>query len=87
MPRHKRLSKGLRLAIKAASKLHVKMSGKRALAKGLGIKEASINNWQTVPRARIMAVERLTGVPKEILAPDLYAVEATKPFRWRKIKN
>ena len=68
----KRISKGLRLAIKAASKHHVGMSGKRALARGLGIEEQSINNWKRVPRNRIMAVERLTGVPKEILAPDIF---------------
>ena len=70
--RTKRLSKGLRLAIASAAKLHAGMSGKRALAHSLGIKEQSLNYWKTVPRRHIMAVERLTGVPKEILAPDLF---------------
>jgi DNA-binding transcriptional regulator YdaS (Cro superfamily) len=72
--RHKRISKGLRLAIKAATKLYVDCpkNGKRALARGLGIREQAINNWKRVPRNRIMAVERLTGVPKEILAPDIF---------------
>ena len=63
--RYKRISKGLRLAIKRAGSVG-------QLARLLGIQAQSINNWKRVPRHRIMAVEAATGVPKELLAPDLF---------------
>ena len=77
MARHKRIAKGVRLAIAAAG-------GKKILAAKLGIREQSLNNWKRVPRERIMQVEEITGVSRELLAPDLFkrAVER-KPFGWR----
>ena len=70
MPKPK--SRGLRKAINAAKGIGPTESGKRNLALGLGITEQSINFWNKVPRKRIVAVEKLTGVPREELAPDLY---------------
>ena len=70
MPKPK--SRGLRKAIKAAIKLGPTPNGKRNLAIGLGINEQAINFWSKVPRKRIVAVEKLTGVSREELAPDLY---------------
>ena len=66
----------------------IKAIGLKALAAGLGIREQSINNWRRVPRGRIMQVERLTGVSRELLAPDLYAPQKrARPFRWRKLSR
>ena len=56
---------GLTKAIKAAG-------GLSALARGLGITAQSIVKWRRVPRKRILQIERLTLVPREQLAPDLY---------------
>ena len=67
-----RKSRGLRKAIKAAEGLDPSHSGKFNLARGLGITEQSINYWTKIPRKRIVAIEKLTGVPREELAPDLY---------------
>ena len=46
--------------------------GKSALARLLGITPQALNKWRRVPRKRILQIERLTGVPREKLAPDLY---------------
>lgn len=66
------MTRGLRKAIKASIALGPTGSGKRNLALALGITEQSINYWNKVPRKRIIAIERLTGVSREELAPDLY---------------
>jgi DNA-binding transcriptional regulator YdaS (Cro superfamily) len=65
-------SRGLRKAIKASISLGPTTSGKRNLAIALGIAEQSINGWHKIPRMRIIAIERITGVSREDLAPDLY---------------
>jgi DNA-binding transcriptional regulator YdaS (Cro superfamily) len=57
--------KGARLAVNAAG-------GIRPLARRLGISMAAVWKWTRVPAARIVEVERVTGVPREKLRPDLY---------------
>ena len=61
----KNFSKGVQAAIKGAG-------GKKNLATGLEITVQSIDKWQRVPRKRIVVIERLFGVPREKLAPELY---------------
>ena len=78
MGRHKRIQGALRKALKAAG-------GRKALAKALGIREQSINNWRRVPRGRILDVERISGVSRVELAPDLY-VPKRQP-RYLRIKT
>lgn len=56
---------GLRAALRQAGSL-------TGLARGLGIKPQSIIKWQRVPAERCLDVERLTGVPREVLRPDIY---------------
>jgi TorA maturation chaperone TorD len=56
---------GLRLAIEAAG-------GIGALARGLGIKQPSVSTWHRVPADRVLAVEAVTGIRREVLRPDLY---------------
>lgn len=43
-----------------------------ALAAGLGIHPSAISQWQRVPAERVLDVERLAGVPRHELRPDLY---------------
>lgn len=43
-----------------------------ALAEGLGITSQALSQWNRVPPARVLDVERITGVSKEELRPDLY---------------
>ena len=62
----KTIPDGLRRAAKAY--------GDRAkLARALKITPQAIGQWKTVPRRHIAKIERLTGVPRHLLAPDLYA--------------
>jgi hypothetical protein len=60
--------KGLRLAIEAAGSM-----GK--LGRKLGISAQAIQQWRQVPADRIVAVEEVTGVPRERLRPDLFRRE------------
>jgi len=68
----RRRSKAVRLAIQAAGKLPGPGNPKKKLAAAIGVAEQSINKWTRIPRPRIMAVHRATGLPLEVLAPDLY---------------
>jgi DNA-binding transcriptional regulator YdaS (Cro superfamily) len=43
------------------------------LAKSLGITHGAVNQWRRVPAERVVEVERITGIPREKLRPDLYA--------------
>lgn len=64
---------GLETAVKA-------VGGVGALARGLGISQPSVSNWQKVPAERVLAVESLSGVSRHVLRPDLYPGEA-RPAR------
>lgn len=61
---------GLEAAIEAAG-------GLRALARLLGISHQAILRWQRdkVPADRILDIERVTGVDRERLRPDLYRID------------
>jgi TorA maturation chaperone TorD len=56
---------GLKRAIQAAG-------GITELAKRIGISQPSVSNWSRVPAGRVLAVESVTGVSRQILRPDLY---------------
>jgi DNA-binding transcriptional regulator YdaS (Cro superfamily) len=58
----------LRRAIEAAG-------GLAKLAEPLGITVQAISQWDEVPPLRVLAVERVSGVPRSELRPDLYPVE------------
>lgn len=46
------------------------------LSLALGLSRAAVSNWKRIPAERVLEVERLTGVPRGMLRPDLYPVEA-----------
>jgi len=56
---------GLKAAIKAAG-------GTEALARALGINPSAVAQWERVPAERIVQIERLANVPRNVLRPDLY---------------
>ena len=55
----------LKRAIEAAG-------GPTKLGRQLGISGAAVVMWGRLPATRVLEVERITGVPKELLRPDLY---------------
>ena len=48
------------------------VGGLAGLAVPLGISIQAISQWAEVPPLRVLAVERLSGVPRHELRPDLY---------------
>jgi hypothetical protein len=82
----KTTSPGLRAAVTA-------IGSERKLAAALGINQQAVQQWREVPLRRLLDVERVTGVAREILRPDLYrtgevetdpniAIPATGPAGW-----
>ena len=49
-----------------------KVGGVVALSKAIGLSRTAVSQWTRVPAERIAAVERITGVPRHQLRPDLY---------------
>lgn len=49
--------------------------GAKTLAAHLGIKRQAVVNWLMVPPLRCPKVEQVTGIPREVLRPDIYANE------------
>lgn len=42
------------------------------LARGLGITPQALSQWSRVPPLRVLDVERITGISRHELRPDLY---------------
>lgn len=52
------------------------VGNKSELARRLGVKVQSIQQWTRIPAERVLDVERVTGIPREELRPDLYRAAA-----------
>lgn len=63
MPRHP----GLAAAIQVAG-------GVGRLAEMLGLSQPTISIWKRIPPHRVIEVERLTGISRRVLRPDLFDV-------------
>lgn len=63
------------------------------LAPRLRLSQSSISMWQRVPAERAHEIERLTGIPRHLLRPDLWTPpwregpEAAIPHRRPRIKK
>lgn len=53
-----------------------KVGGLAGLATPLGVSIQAISQWDEVPPLRVIAVEKISGVPRSELRPDLYPAEA-----------
>ena len=49
-----------------------KVGGMAQLAEKLGIARQAIYQWSRIPAERVVEVERITGVPRVELRPDLF---------------
>ena len=49
-----------------------KAGGMRPLARAIGIAHQAIAMWTYIPIKRLLDVERVTGIPREILRPDIF---------------
>lgn len=48
------------------------------LARRLGITPQALSQWDRVPPLRVLEVERITGVPRHELRPDIYPSPAAE---------
>ena len=65
-----------KIGLKAAL---VAVEGKASLARELGLKKKALKTWDIVPGERVLAVERCTGVPRNVLRPDLFVGYRRRP--------
>lgn len=56
----------------ALSKAIEEAGGPKAVGRQIGISSQAISQWQECPPRRVLAVERITGIPRHELRPDLY---------------
>ncbi len=49
--------------------------GLRALGRKLGIAWQAVQQWERCPPLRVLEVERLTGVSRHRLRPDIYPAD------------
>jgi len=54
-----------------------KVGGVPALARQLGVSRQAIYQWTEIPLERTADVERITGIPRSRLRPDLFARDAS----------
>ena len=43
------------------------------IARGLGLSRAAITRWTKVPAERVVEVEKITSIPRQLLRPDLWS--------------
>lgn len=61
--------------ISAVERAAAAVGSKSALARRLGVKVQSIQQWHRIPAERVLQVEEITGIPRHELRPDLYPLE------------
>jgi DNA-binding transcriptional regulator YdaS (Cro superfamily) len=55
-----------------ANLLRVRHMNVSAIARALSITPSAIHQWHRVPAERVIEFERVTGIPRHELRPDLY---------------
>lgn len=55
------------------------LGGPGKVAAALKITSPAVSQWKKVPILRVLDFERLSGVPRETLRPDLYPPPVLRP--------
>jgi DNA-binding transcriptional regulator YdaS (Cro superfamily) len=58
--------------------------GPTELARHLGIASQAISQWTRIPVGRVIAIEAITGLPREYLRPDIYGAPRPRPPHHRR---
>lgn len=46
-----------------------------ALARSLKISKSAVSQWRRIPVGRVLEIERITGVSRHEMRPDIYGVD------------
>jgi hypothetical protein len=65
-PRTRDLPPGIALAVEAVG------GTTKALAELVGVSPQAVSAWDVIPANRVRRIEKITGVPREKLRPDLF---------------
>ena len=49
------------------------------LARALGVSPQAVWQWREIPVRHVLSIERIFGIPREELRPDLYRRDRTRP--------
>jgi DNA-binding transcriptional regulator YdaS (Cro superfamily) len=49
------------------------------VARGLGLTRPAVTRWKQVPAEYLIEIERISGIPREALRPDLYIRAPSRP--------
>lgn len=52
-----------------------RVGGEQALAEIAGVSRQAVAKWTRIPPSRVLAIAMATGLPKELLRPDIYPPE------------
>lgn len=55
--------------------------GQASFAKLIGVTAQAVSQWNEVPPLRVLEVERVSGVSRSELRPDLYPLEPVEEAR------
>lgn len=53
--------------------------GVSRLAEAIGVTRSAVSQWPRVPAERVIDVERISGVPRHELRPDIYPAPSAAP--------
>ena len=62
--------------IEIVAKAAEKAGGVVALARELGIKHTAMYSWKRVPAERVLDIERVSGISRHELRPDIFGKAA-----------
>lgn len=54
------------------------VGGQAKFARLIGVTAQAVSQWDEVPPLRVLEVERVSGVSRQELRPDLYPMEAVE---------
>ena len=53
-----------------------RMGGEGGLSRSLGISRQAVHQWTVCPKRKVLEVERITGVSRHNLRPDIFGSHA-----------
>ncbi|WP_459676160.1 YdaS family helix-turn-helix protein [Acidisoma sp. 7E03] len=49
------------------------------ITREIGLSRGTVSQWRRIPAERVLDVERITGISRRELRPDLYPLEVSEP--------